>query len=347
MTAINTTSLWRQQDFIAKNLTMEHTKAIGKNFTNQTYKITPYYLKLTEQYPILRKIVIPSEEEFLVRDEELADPIGDKKDEVVPYLIHKYPTKCLLYVSNSCASYCRYCVRKESVHTQSAKIGDVSSAWIKYIEEHKEIVEVILSGGDPLSLSTLKLSKLLYSINNIEHVKLIRIHTRYPIYNPYRLDGNLQMLLNSYNLHLVLHIVHPKEITKELTSRLEPLRCNIYNQAVILKNVNDNVETIKELCLKCGENNIVPYYMYYPDLNKGNSHFRPIIEKVIDISQRLEGKLPGYLMPKFIIDIPGGHGKIPLDSSFVKKNKGPNCFNFPYLFKSPLTGEFYEYKEVI
>jgi len=276
-----------------------------------------------EDDPIARQY-IPSAEENIIRPDEEADPIGDNSYSPVKGIVHRYPDRVLLKATPVCAVYCRYCFRREMVGTGSDEHltdQDLDAA-INYITEHKEVWEVILTGGDPFTLSARRLQKIIDALHEVAHVGVIRIHTRIPIANPSRVDDTLLSVLKSSSkaVHVVVHINHAKEITEVVRQKIYQLRqsnCSIFSQSVLLRGVNDSSKALEKLFRALLMIHVKPYYLHHLDRAKGTSHFRVSIKRGKEIMKDLQGRLSGLLLPKYMLDIPGGHGKIPIDDGYV------------------------------
>ncbi|MFA6064272.1 MAG: KamA family radical SAM protein [archaeon] len=311
--------------------------------TKLSIKITPYYLSLIDKKDKndpLAKIVVPSELELKTNNLELINPIGDAEqneeinNKATEMLVHRYQDRALILTTDTCASHCRYCFRRSIVCKGKLKNTKKElQKSIGYIKKNPHIKEVILSGGDPLSLSDKKLKEILQKLSKIKHVRLIRIHTRFPVYNPFRVTPNLTKSLKSSKkeLWVVLHIAHPREITSELENAIKLFRkadIALLNQTVLAKGINDNLEILKELSYRLAENHIKPYYLHYPDMAIGTSHFRIPLKQAIELHKNLIGHLSGYLVPQLTLDIPKGYGKIPLIHNFISEIKTLNETKF-------------------
>lgn len=306
-------------------------------------KITPYYLGLVDpndpNCPIA-KMVVPDIRELTIRPNEREDPTGDENRELnhaasshaassrqpVPRLVHRYPDRALLLTTTRCGTYCRHCFRRRLAGRadQTATEFEMSSA-LKYIKTHDEIREVILSGGDPLMLSDDALFSLLSRLKRIPHVRVLRIHSRMPVVNPYRItDALAEGLARFRPLWLVLHTNHPREVTpfaEERWRRLAEFGIPILNQAVLLKGVNDDAETLKALGWRLIESGVMPYYLHHPDLARGTGHLRVSVRRGLSLLRALQGVLPGYAIPRYILDTPGGYGKVPLQHAYLNERK--------------------------
>ncbi len=290
--------------------------------------ISPHIRKLLSSVskpmrdPIGRQY-IPNIDELIIRDDEKSDPIGDDLYSPVNGIVHRYPDRVLFKVTNICAVYCRYCFRKEMIGTGSNHLSDQDyNNAIEYIKAHNEIWEVILTGGDPLILSPQKLQKILDELNDIEHVQVIRIHTRIPVADPIKISDTLLTVFKSQHkgLHVVLHVNHAQEITGDVEKKILQLRaanCSIYSQSVLLKGVNDNAKTLEDLFRKLVSIHVRPYYLHQMDRAKGTSHFRVSLSRGRQIMKELQGRISGLCLPKYMLDIPDGNGKIPAVYGYI------------------------------
>lgn len=274
-----------------------------------------------KNYPIHRQFV-PDEKELDIKPYELNDPVGDHVKSPVPGIVHRYPDRCLLKVSNVCPIYCRFCFRREQIGHQAKNLSssELETAY-QYIESHPEIWEVILTGGDPLMLTPKQLSEILQRLEKIQSVEVIRIHTRIPVVDPGRINNMmLNALATKKALFIVLHANHANEFTPEASSAI----ANIINagipmlsQSVLLKGVNDDAAVMKTLLKTFVKHRIKPYYLHHCDLAKGTSHFRTTLDEGKKLLRSLRGHISGLCQPTYILDIPGGYGKVPVDSEFV------------------------------
>lgn len=287
--------------------------------------VTPYYASLIDikdpDDPI-RKICIPSIEETLPCNEDLADPLGEEKDSPVPHIVHRYPDRVLFLVTLCCSTYCRYCTRRRVVGEEDSIINnDEMEVALNYIRQHTEIRDVLISGGDPLVISTARLEKIISSLRAIKHVDIIRIGTRVPVVLPMRITDELLTMLKKYQpIWINTHFTHPKELTPEAEracAAIVDAGIPLGNQSVLLRNINNNTSTMKELLLKLVHNRVRPYYLYQCDLSQGIGHFRTSVDEGVKIVHELTGYISGYAVPKFVIDAPGGGGKIPIQYQYV------------------------------
>ncbi len=287
-------------------------------------RITPYFASLiykTKFSDPMRRNVVPAVEELLQHSTEQTDPLHEKSFSPVRGIVHRYPDRVLFTVTQVCSSYCRYCTRSHSVG-QFDRLGkqDFERAF-NYIASHTEIRDVLISGGDPLTLTDDALDHILSRVRRIEHVEIIRIGTRIPVVLPQRVTDNLIRILRKYHpLFLSLHFSHPSEITEECASACIKLADGGFplgSQTVLLKGINDNVPVMKELFHKLLKIRVRPYYLYQCDLIPGSGHFRTTVKKGLEIIKGLRGFTSGYAVPTFVVDAPGGGGKIPLLPDYV------------------------------
>ncbi len=301
-------------------------KKLKDTITKFPMSVTPYYLSLIdrENYkedPVYLQAV-PSPSELVIGKYDMADPLAEDKDSPVPHLTHRYPDRVLFNISNTCSMYCRHCTRKR-------KVGDVESIpnkkeilkGVKYIKKHPEIRDVLLSGGDPLMLSNNYLDWVLSEVSAIPHVEMIRIGSRMPVVLPYRITEDLIELLKKYQpLYLNTHFNHPREITassKKALKMLADAGIILGNQSVLLAGVNDCPRIIKSLSHKLLQNRVRPYYLYQCDLTEGLAHFRTPVSKGIEIIESMIGHTSGLAVPTYVIDAPGGGGKIPIMPNYI------------------------------
>ncbi|MEA3285896.1 MAG: KamA family radical SAM protein [Candidatus Marinimicrobia bacterium] len=297
--------------------------------TNYRMGVTPYYFSLIREFndsdPIYRQI-IPDPLELQIHPDELDDPIGDEKplrgSRPLAALIHRYPNRVLLLPTTQCAVYCRFCFRKRLVgntaHTSSEE--DLQEAY-NYIETHTEIEEVILTGGDPLTLGDRALESILARLAGIKHLRLIRIHTRLPVANPFRLTPELGKFIADLNkpVWISAHFNHPHEITetsREYIHTWIQIGIPFLNQSVLLRGVNDSVATLRKLFMGLLEIKVKPYYLHQADLVLGTAHLRVPIQRGLALLKKLQGEIPGYALPHYVLDRPGGLGKVPLQNQY-------------------------------
>ncbi len=280
-------------------------------------RIPYFYAKLIDwknpQDP-LRRIAVPSKEEEQVQAYELADPIGDGQREAVPGLIHRYPDRCLLLLTTFCHIHCRFCFRREVV----SRVRPVDFVKIReYLQKHQEVTEVIFSGGDPFTYPLAFLRSLREQLGTVEHIKIWRFHTRIPAIDPESItDAWLRELFAFPGQKVVVvHIDHPREITPEMIGLIQKLRakdCLVLSPTVLLKGVNNDRETLAELFKGLASIGIKPYYLHHPDRAQGTHHFRVSITEGKALYQSLRGQITGIALPEYILDLPGGYGKVPI-----------------------------------
>ena len=287
--------------------------------------ITPHFFNLIERdnpdCPIRRQVV-PKLEESYVSPFEMADPCGEDSHMPVPGLVHRYPDRVLFLVTDRCASYCRYCTRSRVVSgAGDQELHTNFDEAIAYLEQHTEVRDVLLSGGDPLLFTDDKLEKLLSRLRAIEHIEFLRIGSRVPIFLPQRITPELCAMLQKYHpLWMSVHVNHPRELTTEVKAALERLAnagIPLGNQSVLLRGVNDNLPTMKALVQKLLRCRVRPYYLYQLDLIQGSSHLQVPVSKGLEIIEGLRGHTTGYAVPQYVIDAPGGGGKTPVNPNYV------------------------------
>jgi len=294
--------------------------------------ITPYYASLLSRDDAtdgLRRTHIPTGEEYIKSKGEADDPLGEDHDAAVPGLVHRYPDRVLFLATGTCSTYCRYCTRSRMVGDPGGDYSFPKSQWdraIAYIEAHPEIRDVLLSGGDPLTLADDTLDYLLGRLRAIKHVEFLRIGTKVPTVLPMRITRQLTRMLRKHHpLWMSIHYTHPKELTPEVTeatARLADAGIPLGSQTVLLKGINDEVDTLKTLYHGLLMRRVKPYYLYQCDPITGSAHFRTSVEKGLEIMRGLRGHTTGYAVPTYVIDAPGGGGKIPLLPDYVVGRDG-------------------------
>jgi lysine 2,3-aminomutase len=325
----------------------EHAGVLLAN-TKLAMGITPYFFNLIDPFDpdcAIRRQVIPRIEEMTYAPEDMADPCGEDHDMPVPGLVHRYPDRVLFLVTDRCASYCRYCTRSRvvsGVGEQELEL-DFDRA-IDYLQKHTEVRDVLLSGGDALLLSDGKLRNLLSRLRAIEHIEFLRIGSRVPIFLPQRITPELCAMLKEFHpLWMSVHVNHPKELTEEVRAalgRLADAGVPLGNQSVLLKGVNDDPATMKTLVQKLLRCRVRPYYLYQCDLIQGSSHLRTSVSKGLELIESLRGHTSGYAIPQYVIDGPGGGGKIPLNPNYVVAQTPDSIVLRNY------KGDIYEYPEI-
>lgn len=304
----------------------DERSAIAKTVEKFPLAITPYYLSQINIFdykndPVFKQ-AFPNPQELIISNADMEDPLSEDADSPVKGITHRYPDRVLFHVSNKCAMYCRHCTRKR-------KVGDVDFIptkeeileGIRYIKNTPVIRDVLLSGGDPFMLPDDFLDWILTEIEQISHVEVIRIGTRVPVALPYRITDNLVKMLKAHKpLWINTHFNHPKELTLDSIKALDKLSdagIPLGNQSVLLAGVNDCVHIMKKLVRKLVQNRVRPYYLYQCDLSIGLSHFRTPISKGIEIIEGLRGHTSGFAVPTYVIDAPGGGGKIPVMPNYM------------------------------
>jgi lysine 2,3-aminomutase len=287
--------------------------------------ITPYYASLIDandpNCPIRRQS-IPSIRELLVCPCDMADPLSEDSFSPVENIVHRYPDRVLFLLTRKCAMYCRHCTRRRVVGEEDFSIGGKTlDKALKYIKDNPVIRDVLLSGGDPFVMSEAFLENIISKLRDIPHVEIIRIGTRTPVVLPMRINDNLIDMLKKYQpIWINTHFNHPKEITRDSIKACEKIvdaGIPLGNQSVLLRGVNDSTDILKELFLKLVKMRVRPYYLYQCDLAQGIGHFRTPVETGINIMRDLRGNISGYAVPTFVIDAPGGGGKIPINPEYL------------------------------
>ena len=292
--------------------------------------ITPYYASLIDwnnpSCPI-RMQCIPSTQELDIGSEEMDDPLKEEAYSPLPGLVHRYPDRVLLLVTLECSMYCRHCTRKRKVGdpAQAIHIQGIDAA-IKYIKDRTEVRDVLLSGGDPFFMGDQFLENILRKIRAIPHVEVIRIGTRTPVVLPQRITDSLVKMLKKYHpIWINTHFNHPREFTPESTQALAKLAdagIPLGNQTVLLRGINDSTAVIKELVHLLVKNRVRPYYLYHCDYSRGIQHFRTSVAAGIEILQNLIGFTSGFAIPAYVVDIPGGGGKVPIFPEYLQSING-------------------------
>lgn len=313
------------------NLNEEEIAAIEASKGRMATAITPYFAKLmsrTDSNCPIRRQAIPTLEEFYVSPHDLLDPCAEDENSPVHGLVHRYPDRVLLLVTDKCAVYCRYCTRRRLVGSSEKCIteNELDEA-IGYIQSNKKIRDVLISGGDPLLMEDDHLEGILAKVRKIPHVEIIRIGSRVPVTLPQRITPSLTNMLKKYHpLWVSIHFSHPKEITKEVRrscATLADAGIPLGSQTVLLRGINDKPYVMKRLMHELLKIRVRPYYIYQCDLAMGTEHFRTPIAVGINIIEKLRGHTTGYAVPSFVIDAPGGGGKIPVGPTYlISQDKG-------------------------
>jgi lysine 2,3-aminomutase len=275
--------------------------------------------------PIARQF-IPSADELVEQPGENADPIGDDAHSPVPGIVHRYPDRVLFKLVHVCAVYCRFCFRREMVGPGKATAlsEDAYRAALDYIRSRREIWEVILTGGDPLMLSARRLAEIMADLAGIDHVKIVRIHTRVPIADPVRVSDAMIAALRvaDATTWIAVHANHPRELSVEARAacaRLTSAGIPLVSQSVLLRGVNDNAATLEALMRAFVECRIKPYYLHHGDLAPGTAHLRTTIGQGQELMRALRGRVSGLCQPDYVLDIPGGHGKAPIGPNYMSQ----------------------------
>lgn len=297
---------------------------LGRNVLTPTESsgTTPFFLLIPKYYvdlinwddpnDPLRKMVVTSNLEADTHEYEREDPIGDKTHSPVPGIVHRYPDRCLLNLTNICAVHCRFCFRRNLLDKNTAHMQQS----LEYIRNHAEIWEVILSGGDPFMYTDTFLGTLLQKIRDISHVRMIRFHTRTPAVYPARVTESFADIVASASpATVVLHVNHPRELTplfSEAVMRLKHTGVMLLSQTVLMKDINNDTATLTQLFRGLVEIGVKPYYLHHLDVAAGTHHFRVSVEEGKKLIQSLRGTISGTCMPEYVLDTPGGNGKIPV-----------------------------------
>jgi lysine 2,3-aminomutase len=309
--------------------------------------VSPHLLSLVDPAdpndPIARQF-LPSLEELTILPQERADPIGDAAHSPMPGIVHRHPDRVLFKVVAACPVYCRFCFRREMIGPgkENALSKEGFETALSYIAAHTEIWEVILTGGDPFILSPRRVAEITSRLAAIPHVKIIRWHTRVPVTDPERVSDDLVAALHAPGAtsYVAVHANHAREFAieaKAAIARLADGGIPLVSQSVLLKGVNDDVGALTDLMRAFVENRIKPYYLHHPDLAPGTSHFRLGIEDGLALVRDLRAKLSGLAMPAYMLDIPGGFGKVPLESANVEKTASGHRIRDSH-------GQWHEYK---
>lgn len=285
-------------------------------------QVTPYYAYLAKSAPAIRRILIPTVAEFNSGLQQMKDPLGEEAHSPAKRIVHRYPDRALFLVTDVCSVYCRFCTRKYFTGKEQSFVkSDEYNSALNYLKSNTQIKEVILSGGDPLTLSNNLLFKTLKDIRNISHIEIIRIGTRMPVVCPMRVDRELALGLREYGpVFIMSHFNHPKELTHEAANALGLFVDNgipVFNQMVLLNGVNNHASIVRALSRRLLYLRVKPYYMFQCDPSLGTDHLRTSIEQSMAIQRELWGSLSGLAMPNLSLDIPGGGGKIGLVPNFI------------------------------
>ena len=285
-------------------------------------RVTPV---MQQHSPGIARQFVPDTREMLTRPEELADPIGDAAHSPVPGLTHRYPDRAILHITQTCDVYCRFCFRREVVGAAGPLPAKQLDAALDYIAATPALREIILTGGDPMTLSPRRLDAVLTRLDAIPHLDVIRLHSRVPVVAPDRIAALAPFLRRRAAVFVVIHTNHPDELTPEARDAIRTLADGgvaLLSQSVLLRGVNDGAAVLAALFRGLTALRVTPYYLHHCDLARGTSHFRTTIAEGLAIMQALRGHLSGVAIPSYVLDLPGGYGKVPLDSGSVTPN-GP------------------------
>jgi lysine 2,3-aminomutase len=329
-------------------LSDDEASAVGQHEGALPVGITPYYaslMGLDDPTEPLRRTHIMTGEEYVRTPGEADDPLGEDHDTVAPGLVHRYPDRVLFLTTGTCSTYCRYCTRARVVGNPGGEYQFSTRQWEKalaYLEHHTEVRDVLLSGGDPLSIGDDKLDWLLTRLRAIKHIEFIRIGTKIPIVLPQRITKSfVKMLKKHHPLWMSIHVTHPRELTVEATealTRLADAGIPLGGQTVLLKGINDDASIMTPLMHGLLKRRVKPYYLFQCDPIRGSAHFRTNVEKGIEIIRALRGHTTGYATPTFVVDAPGGGGKILLapdavvgrdGDDLVLRNFEGNLYRYP------------------
>jgi len=298
--------------------------------TKYPFAVTPYYLTLInvdDPNDPIRKQAIPSFDEIGLVGMGQEDPLEEVRDSLVPGLVQRYPDRALMVLTDICPMFCRHCTRKREWKNGGwvRKTAEIE-AMLEQIRRRKLIRDVIISGGDPLTLSTHRLEEVISKLRQIEHVEIIRIGTRFPVVLPQRIDDELCAMLSKYgSIWLNTHFNHPNEITPEAAAACDKLLRSgvpVNNQTVLLRGVNDSVETQMKLCQGLLKSKVRPYYLFQADEVQGTEHLRTTVETGLKIIEGMRGYTSGIAIPTYVVDLPGGGGKVPLQPEYLLSQTG-------------------------
>lgn len=346
--------LWQQElqrcvrtlDQLEHFVAIENRDEMRRVLANMRLSITPHTLKLIDfsnaADPLLL-MAVPQARELSITPEEMSDPIGDDAKSPVPFLTHRYPDRVLIYATFSCSHYCRFCFRREKTGAAAPGPSTRDMDIIEnYLVAHPDVDEVILTGGDPLTLLDTQIEDWLVRLRRVPTINRIRFHTRVPVNLPSRITDNLVEIFRRYQdathpIYVVTHFNHPREIAKEnidAITRLVSAGIVIRNQSVLLRGINDDEPTLTTLFKTLANVRVVPYYLHQLDLARGTNHFRVPIAEGIGLMRRLQGTVTGIALPRYMLDLPGGNGKIPLGHAYLR-----HVENRQWTAESPIGGE--------
>lgn len=307
------------------DLSDQEKKDIDECLRHFRMSITPYYAMLMDPHdpccPV-RQQAVPSIEELNVDECDMCDPLAEDKFSPVEGIVHRYPDRVLFLLTHKCAMYCRHCTRRRLVGCEDFALSDEKlEKALDYIRKTPRVRDVLLSGGDPLTLPDARLEKIIQKLKEIPHVEVVRIGTRTPVTMPMRITDDLLNMLKKYQpIWINTHFNHPKEITPDSIKACEKIAdagIPLGNQSVLLRGINNNADTLKELFTKLVKIRVRPYYLYQCDLSQGIGHFRTPVSEGIDIMDHIRGYISGFAVPTFVIDAPGGGGKTPINPQYI------------------------------
>jgi lysine 2,3-aminomutase len=341
----------RSLDELARifKLSADEQEAVANHTGPLPVGITPYYaslMGLDDPTEPLRRTHIMTGKEYIRLPGEDEDPLGEDGHTVVPGLVHRYPDRVLFLTTGTCSTYCRYCTRARAVGNPGGEYQFSPRQWepaLKYLEAHSEVRDVLLSGGDPLSIADDKLDWLLTRLRAIPHIEFLRIGTKIPVVLPQRITKDLvRMLKKHHPLWMSIHVTHPKELTAEATeafTRLADAGIPLGSQTVLLKDINDDIEVMRPMMQGLLKRRVKPYYLYQCDPIKGSGHFRTSVDKGLEIIDGLRGHTTGYATPQFVVDAPKGGGKILMAPDAVAGRDGDD------LLLKNFEGKVYRYPD--
>lgn len=304
-------------------VTAEEEMAVGRTQGRLVMAIPPYWAALMDPedpHCPIRRQAVPVAEEFSLQPHDMRDPCGEDADMPVPGLVHRYPDRVLFLVTEQCAMYCRHCTRRRLVGANHGLMNDYTPTF-DYLRKHTEVRDVLISGGDPLMMTDVGLDRILTALREIPHLEFIRIGSRTPVTMPQRVTEEFCAVLKKHKpIWMSLHFCHPKEVTPRLAQAMDRLADSgvpLGSQTVLLQGINDDPEVMKKLMHELLKVRVRPYYIYQCDMAQGISHFRTSVEAGIRIMEALRGHTTGYAVPTFVIDGPGGGGKIPIGPNYV------------------------------
>jgi lysine 2,3-aminomutase len=307
------------------DLTEEELEGAKQTLESLRMSITPYYISLinpADPYDPVRKQAVPLSNELFISEADLDDPLHEDVDSPAPGLTHRYPDRALLLVTDQCAMYCRHCTRRRFAgqNDESLPASQIDNA-IEYIRKTPQIRDIVISGGDALLVSDETIESILKRLHEIDHVEMVRIGSRVPVVLPQRITPKLVEIFKKYQpVWFNTHFNHPNEITPEAKlaiDRIADAGCPLGNQSVLLAGVNDSVDIMMQLVNGLTKIRIRPYYIYQCDLSNGLAHFRTPVSKGIEIIEALRGHTAGLCVPTFVVDAPGGGGKIPVMPQYI------------------------------